>query len=180
MGAQSEPAARRTLGAEVVEQIKAVCRMCHGGCGTIVERVNGTIRKVIGDKANPINRGALCSKAGTPSVEQLYHPGRLDYPLMRVGARGEGRWKRISWDEALDRIADRWREIITTDGAAAILPYSYLGSMGTLSAFGTMHALFHRIGATRLERTICGGQNQDLTALVGATWTDPENIEDAR
>ena len=56
----------RSLGQEVVEQIKAVCRMCHGGCGTIVERVNGTIRKVIGDRDNPINRGALCSKRAPP------------------------------------------------------------------------------------------------------------------
>ena len=65
----------RSIGGDLVEQFKAVCRMCHGGCGTIVERVNGTIKKVIGDRANPINKGALCSKAGTASVEQLYHPG---------------------------------------------------------------------------------------------------------
>ncbi len=62
----SQPASGRSIGSEIVEQFKAVCRMCHGGCGTIVERVNGTIKKVIGDRDNPINRGALCSKAGPP------------------------------------------------------------------------------------------------------------------
>src|SRR6516165_7074049 len=110
----------RSLGHEVVEQFKAVCRMCHGGCGTIVERVNGTIRKVIGDRDNPINRGALCSKAGAASVEQLYHPGRLDYPLIRVGEKGEGKWKRISWDEAIDFIATKMQKIKAEHGAEAV------------------------------------------------------------
>jgi len=60
------------------------------------------------------------------------------------------------------------------------VPYSYLGNMGMLSAFGTMHALFHRLGASRLERTICGGQNLGLQQLVGSAWTDPEHMADAR
>jgi len=81
---------------EVASAFKAVCRMCHGGCGTIVEMVGGTVRRVFGDKENPINRGALCSKAGVPSIEQLYHPDRLDYPLMRTGERGAGKWRRAS------------------------------------------------------------------------------------
>jgi anaerobic selenocysteine-containing dehydrogenase len=110
----------RSLGQDVVEQFKAVCRMCHGGCGTIVERVNGTIRKVIGDRDNPINRGALCSKAGAASVEQLYHPGRLDYPLMRVGEKGEGKWKRLGWDEAIDYIAAKMQQIKAEHGAEAV------------------------------------------------------------
>src|ERR1700740_3508199 len=105
------PAETRGSGRELIEHFKAVCRMCHGGCGTIVERVNGTIKKVIGDRDNPINRGALCSKAGAASVEQLYHPGRLDHPLMRVGEKGEGKWKRISWDEAIAYIAEKMQKI---------------------------------------------------------------------
>ena len=79
MESTTKEAAGRSLGSDFIEQVKAVCRMCHGGCGTIVERVNGTIRKVIGDRDNPINRGELCSKAGAASVEQLYHPDRIDY-----------------------------------------------------------------------------------------------------
>jgi len=117
---QAESGKPRSLGHDVVEQFKAVCRMCHGGCGTIVERVNGTIRKVIGDHDNPINRGALCSKAGPASVEQLYHPGRLDYPLMRVGEKGEGKWRRLSWDEAIDAIATKMQKIKAEHGAEAV------------------------------------------------------------
>lgn len=112
--------AERSVTTGIVEHIKAICRMCHGGCGTIVERVNGTIKRVIGDKDNPINRGALCSKAGVASVEQVYHPGRLDYPLMRVGERGEGRWRRIAWDEALTYIADKMQAIKERYGAEAV------------------------------------------------------------
>src|SRR5262245_38790529 len=131
---------------------------------------------------NPAHRVTgrhLCVKVDR-YLERVYHPDRLLTPLRRRGRKGDGAFEPIPWADALDVIASRWRAIIATDGASAVLPYSYLGSMGSLSAFGTMHALFHRLGATRLERTICGGQNQGLTALVGATWTDPENIEHAR
>jgi anaerobic selenocysteine-containing dehydrogenase len=105
---------------EAVQQFKAVCRMCHGGCGTIVEMVDGIIKKVTGDPDNPINRGQLCSKAGVASIENLYHPDRLDYPLMRVGARGEGKWKRISWDEATAYIAEKMNAIKAEHGAEAV------------------------------------------------------------
>jgi anaerobic selenocysteine-containing dehydrogenase len=114
------PSHDRNLGTDLVERFKAVCRMCHGGCGTIVERVNGTIKRVLGDKENPINRGALCSKAGPASVEQLYHPGRLDYPLIRAGEKGEGKWRRVSWDEALDFIAEKMKKIKAEHGAEAV------------------------------------------------------------
>lgn len=110
----------RSFGEEIVEQIKAVCRMCHGGCGTIVEKVNGTVKRVLGDRDNPINRGALCSKAGAASVEQLYHPDRLDYPLIRVGEKGEGKWRRASWDEALDYIAEKLNKIKEEHGPEAV------------------------------------------------------------
>jgi thiosulfate reductase/polysulfide reductase chain A len=105
---------------ELVQHFKAVCRMCHGGCGTIVEMVDGVIKKVSGDKANPINMGQLCSKAGVASIENLYHPDRLNLPLMRVGERGEGKWKRVSWDEALDYIATKMNAIKKEHGAEAV------------------------------------------------------------
>jgi len=103
-----------------VEVFKAICRNCHGGCGTIVRMVNGVIKEVLGDPANPINRGKLCSKAGVSSIEQLYHPDRLDYPLMRVGERGAGKWRRASWDEALGVIARRMNELKAQSGAESV------------------------------------------------------------
>lgn len=118
-GLQQTGNGRTPLGG-LVQQFKAVCRMCHGGCGTIVEMVDGVIKRVLGDKANPINKGALCSKAGIASVEQLYHPERVNYPLMRVGERGEGKWKRVTWDEATTHIAQRLNAIKTKYGAEAV------------------------------------------------------------
>jgi anaerobic selenocysteine-containing dehydrogenase len=106
--------------ADTVETSKAICRNCHGGCGTIVRIVNGTITEVIGDPANPINAGKLCAKAGAASIEQLYHPDRLDYPLMRCGARGEGKWRRASWDEALSTIAAKMQALKSRYGAEAV------------------------------------------------------------
>jgi len=105
---------------DTVETFKAICRNCHGGCGTIVRIVNGVIREVLGDPSNPINKGKLCSKAGIPSVEQLYHPDRLDYPLIRAGERGEGKWRRASWDEALSAIAGKMQALKSRYGAESV------------------------------------------------------------
>ena len=111
---------KRLPGGELMQEFRAVCRMCHGGCGTIVEMLDGVITKVTGDPDNPINQGALCSKAGVASIENIYHPDRLDYPLMRVGKRGEGKWKRIGWDEALTFIADKLNAVKAEHGAEAV------------------------------------------------------------
>lgn len=152
---------------------------CPDACAMLVTVRNGRAIDVAPNPAHPVTGRHLCVKVDR-YLERVYSPDRLLHPMRRVGAKGEGRFAPISWDDALDQITSRWRAIIATDGAAAILPYSYLGSMGTLATFGTTHALFHRLGASRLERTICGGQNSGLTALVGATWTDPEHLVDAR
>lgn len=108
------------VGGDFIERFKAICRMCHGGCGTVVEKVNGTVRRVLGDRDNPVNEGLLCSKAGTPSIEQLYHPDRLDHPLIRTGERGAGQWRKASWDEALTLIAEKMRETKERHGAEAV------------------------------------------------------------
>ena len=100
--------------------VKTACaRMDHGGCGLRIHVENGKIEKVEGDPEFPLNRGALCPK-GLAHSERLHHPDRLLHPLKRVGLRGENRWKRISWNEALDTIALRFREAIQTDGPGSI------------------------------------------------------------
>lgn len=104
----------------VPEEHKVVCRNCHGGCGTLVRIENGLVTRVEGDPSNPINRGKLCSKAGISSIEQLYHPDRLNYPLIRVGRRGGGHWRRASWDDALSEIADRMNRLKGLLGAEAV------------------------------------------------------------
>ena len=100
--------------------VKTFCaRMDHGGCGILAHVENDKITKIEGDPDSPMNRGTICAK-GIAQIERLYHPDRLLYPMKRAGERGEGRWKRISWDEALDTIAGRMRETIQKEGEKAI------------------------------------------------------------
>ncbi|HUT69291.1 MAG TPA: molybdopterin-dependent oxidoreductase [Desulfatiglandales bacterium] len=85
---------------------KSHCRMCHGGCGVLVYVKDGKVAKIAGDPDCPINHGTLCTK-GLASAQLAYHPDRLTYPVKRVGPKASGTWERISWDEALDTIAER-------------------------------------------------------------------------
>ncbi len=81
--------------------VKTYCaRMDHGGCGILVHVENGRITKIEGDPDSPLNRGTICAKC-LAQIEKLNHPDRLKYPMKRMGEKGEGKWDRISWDEAL-------------------------------------------------------------------------------
>lgn len=93
--------------------------MCHGGCGVLVTVENGTVVGITGDPDSPLNRGKICPKAAA-SIEHLYHPDRLRYPLKRKGRRGEGKWERISWDDALGSIADKIRTYAQEYGTESI------------------------------------------------------------
>src|SRR4030042_1666569 len=86
--------------------VKSACRGCHGVCGVLVHIRDGRVTKVTGDPDCPTNMGYICPK-GKASVELLYHPDRLKYPLKRIGERGENKWQRITWDEALDTVAGK-------------------------------------------------------------------------
>jgi anaerobic selenocysteine-containing dehydrogenase len=86
--------------------------------------------------------------------ETVHSPLRLTHPLLRIGAKGSGEFLPISWEEAMDRIKDRWQKIINQYTAEAILPYSYAGTMGLIQR-NAGHPFFHRLGASRLDRTIC-------------------------
>src|SRR4030043_1924555 len=100
--------------------VKTYCaRMDHGGCGILAHVENGKITKIEGDPDSPINRGTICAK-GIAQTERLNHPDRLIYPMKRIGEKGEGRWKRISWDEALDTITGKIAETIEKQSEKAI------------------------------------------------------------
>ena len=89
-------------------------------------------------------------------LERVYSPDRLLQPLKRVGRKGEGRFEPIGWDEALDTIAEQFAAIArSSDGPQAILPYSYYGTMGKLQSSSLDRRFFHRLGASKLDRTIC-------------------------
>ncbi len=100
--------------------VKSHCRMCHGGCGILVYVKDGKIAKIAGDPDCPINHGTLCSK-GIAASQLVYHPDRLTYPVRRIGSKGSGKWERISWDEALDAIAEKILSYKKSFGAESIV-----------------------------------------------------------
>src|SRR5438067_10448680 len=143
---------------------------------------NGKAIEVRGDPAHPPTDGKLCTKVAR-YLDRTYSPDRLLYPMRRAGRKGEGRFARISWDEALDEIAERFTAIVnSTDGPQAIVPYSYCGTMGLVQSQSMDRRFFHRLGASILARTICasaGAAGYDAT--IGARLgTDPERFADAR
>ena len=99
--------------------LKSVCRSCHGGCGTLLHVRDGVLVKIEGDPEAPLSHGRLCP-IGTVTVDIVNHRDRLKYPQRRLGPRGSGKWQRISWDEALDEIAQRLNAIRATFGPEAI------------------------------------------------------------
>ena len=118
-GKEGEVKSKTPASAEVEKVYKSACRMCHGGCGALVHVKDGKVVKIQGDPESPLSRGKMCIK-GLSSIEHLYNPNRLKYPLKRVGQRGDGKWKRISWDEALDTIVKKIDEIKTNHGIESV------------------------------------------------------------
>src|SRR5687767_6779744 len=151
---------------------------CPDTCAMLVTVEDGRAIKVAGDPDHPFTNGFLCTKVNR-YVERSYHKDRLLHPMRRVGKKGEGRFERISWEEAISEIAERLGEIISSpDGAQAILPYSYAGTMGMVQGESMDRRFFHKIGASKLDRTICStpgmmGMRMTIGASVGA---DAEGI----
>jgi anaerobic selenocysteine-containing dehydrogenase len=148
-------------------QAKSVCALdCPDTCALVVDiDPAGRATKLSGDPAHPFTRGFLCAKV-TRYLDREYHPERLLYPMRRVGAKGGRGFERISWDAALDEIASRLQGIAGKHGTESILPYSYAGTMGLLNGAGMDRRFFHRLGASRLDRTICasaGGAALELS-----------------
>ncbi|CAA9539378.1 MAG: Anaerobic dehydrogenases, typically selenocysteine-containing [uncultured Thermomicrobiales bacterium] len=156
---------------------------CPDTCGMVTEvRVaDGRALRVTGDPDHPVTKGWICAKV-RPYLDRVYHPDRLTHPLRRVGPKGGGRWERVSWDEAIAEIAERWRAIIAEHGAAAILPYSYSGTLGLLQLAVCNTRLWNRMGASGLERSICGAAAETAVAMTyGARWApDPADLVHSR
>ncbi|GGE17651.1 putative oxidoreductase YoaE [Marinithermofilum abyssi] len=166
----------------VRQTLRSVCPLdCPDTCGLHVTVENEKVTRVTGDPEHPITQGAICHKVRHyPS--RVHHPERLLHPLKRTGRKGEGRFERISWDEALDIIVRRFKETREMYGAEAILPYSYYGNMGIVNNGSMDRRFFHRLGASRLERTICNtAGNQGFQYTMGIKGAiDPEDTVHSR
>lgn len=155
----------------------SVCSLdCPDQCGLLLHKKDGKIVKIDGDPNHPVTNGNICNKVRNMAA-RLYDDKRLKYPLKRIGAKGKGKFERISWEEAIETITSRWKELIQTDGPESILPYSFYGNMGRLNAEGMDRRFFHRLGASQLDRTICSSAGSEgYKYTMGASLgTDPED-----
>ena len=188
--------------------VKAACpHDCPDACGVLITVQDGRATKIQGDPEHPVTRGFLCAKVAK-YLDRVYSPDRVLYPMRRVGPKGPvdgasvaGRssfgsrsgkvrdteaavptqaqvWQRISWDEALDEIAARFREIAKQFGGEAILPYSFGGTLGALNSASMDRRFFHRLGASQLDRTICSAAGEaGLESVLGVKLgTEPEQF----
>jgi anaerobic selenocysteine-containing dehydrogenase len=137
---------------------------CPDTCALRITVQNGRVVKVQGDPDHPPTHGALCTKVSR-YAERTHHPDRVLHPLQRVGPKGSGRFERISWDEALDTVASRLREIAAR-APEAVLPYSYAGTMGMVQGEAMALRFFHKLGASFLDRTICSSAGGEALAAT--------------
>ncbi|HWC20127.1 MAG TPA: molybdopterin oxidoreductase family protein, partial [Terriglobales bacterium] len=162
----------------MAKTVHAACSHdCPDSCGILIT-VNdlGRATRLRGDPTHPITRGFLCAKVAK-YLDRVYSPDRVFYPMRRIAAKGRGVrnredvdqiFERISWDQAFDEIASRFRDISEQYGPEAILPYSYAGTIGALG-YGSMdRRFFHRLGASQLDRTICStAGGEALVSVLG-------------
>lgn len=160
---------------------KTLCPLdCPDTCGIVASVEDGKVCSLTGDKEHPYTNGTICRKMrGYP--DRLYSPERILYPQLRTGKKGEGKFKRIRWEEALELCAKRLLKVKKEYGGEAILPYSYAGNMGAVNRFAG-YPLFNKLGTSQLDQTIC-------SAASGAGWKKqcgplpgcpPENAADAK
>ncbi len=161
----------------------SVCALdCPDTCSLLINiDENGRGFRLRGNPDHPVTRGFLCGKVAR-YLDREYHPDRLLYPMRRTGRKGQGQFERISWDEALSSIANRLQQVADRHGSESILPYSYAGTMGLLQANGMDRRFFHRLGASRLDRTICSsaGMYGTLAANGVRYGTEPEQFRHSK
>ena len=164
-------AERRILGACPLD--------CPDTCAWVVTVRGGAAVDLRGDRAHPYTRGALCAKVHR-YLDYTRAPDRLLHPLRRIGGKGKGRFERISWDAALDEIAERWQEIAASHGPAAIWPYYGSGTMGMLQGVaGAGRRLWNVLGTSQHMMTICtiaGGYGTGYTLGDNRVGMDPETF----
>ena len=160
--------------------VKAACpHDCPDTCALEITVEDGKAVAIRGGDM-PFTAGTLCTKVAR-YLDRTYAPSRILYPMKRIGAKGEGRFTRISWDEALETIAARFKAI-AAENPQQILPVSYAGTMGMVSYAAMDRRFFHRLGASLLERTLCSsaGKAGMKITLGGSVGCDPEQASESK
>ncbi len=164
------------IGSSAVEVDTACPLDCPDACSLSVTVRRGRVVKIDGSRKNPVTDGFICAKV-RKFDELVYGPDRLLYPAVRKGRKGEGLFKRVTWDDALELVAAKMREAKAQSGGASILPYSYGGSNGLLTQDNIDAQIWRRFGTSRLARTVCaaptGAANMALYGkMASVTYQD--------
>jgi anaerobic selenocysteine-containing dehydrogenase len=155
---------------------------CPDSCSWTVTAVDGKITNFAASKTNPYTAGKLCNKMDNFPSDVTFHPNRILTPLKRTGAKGKAEFKPISWEDALKEISARLKAVIQEHGGESVLPYSYGGTEGLVQSDAMSGRFFARIGASKLEATICG--DAAVSGVAAANGDDtgvlPEDIVHSR
>ena len=166
------------MNARASQVVKIACpHDCPDTCGMLVTVQDGVATKIQGDPTMPFTEGTLCTKVAH-YLERTYSPDRLMFPQRRVGKKGEGKFERITWDEALDEIAARLKVL----EPETILPCNYAGTMGMVQYMSMDRRFFNKLGASQLDRTLCSsaGKAGIKATLGGSVGMDPERFDEAK
>ena len=174
-----------------VRKVRTVCRSCHGGCGVIAHVKDGKVIKVEGDSESPISHGTLCSK-GLAITQLAYHPDRIIYPMKK----GDNGWERITWDEALDTVIGKFKEVIKEHGPESIVIgqgtgrdyeshlYRFANLLGTPNVLTAGHMCYvSRVAATLItcgNLPICDYKAEPKCIVMWACnpqWTNPDEYK---
>jgi anaerobic selenocysteine-containing dehydrogenase len=166
---------------------------CPDACGVLITVEDGRATRIQGDPSHPVTRGFLCAKVAK-YLDRVYSPERVLYPMRRVALKGAiaeaqngdgprtADFERITWEQALEEITDRFKGIAAEFGSEAILPYSYGGTLGVLNGASMDRRFFHRLGASQLARNICSAAGEaGLKSVIGVKLgTEPEQFRHSR
>ncbi|MCM0622746.1 molybdopterin-containing oxidoreductase family protein [Nocardioides bruguierae] len=164
------------------QTVLAACPQdCPDTCAIQVTVQDGIATALTGSKEQPYTNGGLCVKIDN-YLDRVYNPDRVLYPMRRVGPKGSGRFERISWDDAIEEIASRLKDVIAEHGAEAIMPVSYLGTQGIINGLNVGDPFFNRLGATVSERTYCDAGSCTAYAMTigDSAGVDPESFVHSR
>jgi anaerobic selenocysteine-containing dehydrogenase len=146
--------------------VETACPLdCPDACSLSVSVQRGRVVKIDGSSKNPVTGGFICAKV-RKFDQRVYGADRLLYPAVRKGRKGEGSFKRVPWDEALELVAERFRRAKAEAGGASILPYSYGGSNGLLTQDNLDAQLWRRFGTSRLARTVCSAPTTSANQVL--------------
>jgi len=167
-----------------IREVRGACALdCPDTCSWIVTVKNGEPVSLRGDLAHPFTRGSLCNKVDR-YIDYSRSPQRLLHPMLRTGPKGSGQFQRISWEEALERIAAGLRRTIAAHGSEAIWPYLGAGNMGLIQGiYGGGRRFWNVLGASRHVVTICtiaGGFGTGYTLGDNRVGMDPENLRSSK